>query len=122
LEASPGLINVWVASSGTTIGPEADTPERIEETRRLLYTWKDCFATKVQDIQATDLIEHAERDFANRIFLELEDAGTTVPRGLEPSFLPKRKDHLYYASYMILFHLIATQFNQQILYTTSKKL
>ena len=89
-----------MASSGITIGPKADTPERIKRTQRLLYTWKDCFAANVRDIKARDLIEHSidlepnaklvkgslprytaeEREFANRIFPELEDAGIIVRR------------------------------------------
>ena len=114
-DASPELIEAWVASSGITIGPKADTPERIERTQRLLYTWKDCFAVNIRDIKATDLIEHSidlepnakpvkgtlprytaeERQFANRIFPELEDAGIIVrrssPWGARTKFPPKKK-------------------------------
>ena len=93
----------------------ADTPERMEKAQRLLYTWKDCFATNVRDIKATDIIEHSidlepnakpvkgtlprytqqEREFANRIFPELEDAGIIVrrssPWGARTKFPPKKK-------------------------------
>ena len=91
-------INVWFEASGITIGPKADTPERIERARRLVYTYKDCFATTIREIKATDLIEHSidleegarpvkgtlpkytqeEREFANQIFPELEDAGIII--------------------------------------------
>ena len=82
---------------------------------RLAYTWRDCFAKTVRDIKATDLIEHSidlepharpikgtlpkytpqEREFANRIFPELEDAGIIVrrssPWGARTKFPPKKK-------------------------------
>ena len=78
----------------------ADTPERVEKAQRLLYTFRECFATSIKDIKPTDLIEHSidlepnarpvkgnlpryteqEREFANRIFPELEDAGIIVRR------------------------------------------
>ena len=114
-DTSLEVIEVWIASSGVTIGLGADTPERVEQVYRLLYTWRDCFATRVQDIQATDLIEHsidlvpnakpvagsppkytaAEREFANRIFPELEDAGIIVrrssPWGVRTKFPLKKK-------------------------------
>ena len=109
------IIEAWIVSSGVTIRPGADTPERVKQTHRLLYTWRDCFATRVQDIQATDLIEHSidlapnakpvagslpkytaiEREFVNRIFPELEDAGIIVrrssPWGARTKFPPKKK-------------------------------
>ena len=102
-------------SSGIVIGPKADTPERIERAEKLVYTWKDCFAANIRDIKATDLIEHsidlvpnarpvagslpkytaAEREFANKIFPELEDAGIIVrrssPWGARTKFPPKKK-------------------------------
>lgn len=37
----------------------ADTKARRANVRRLLYTWRDCFAKSVRDIRATDLIEHS---------------------------------------------------------------
>ena len=66
-----------------------------------MYTWKDCFAVNVRDIKATDLIAHSidlepngkpavgslpkytavEREFANKSFPELEDAGIIVRNG-----------------------------------------
>ena len=40
-EAPSEIIKAWFEESGITIGQKADTPERIERTRRMLYTWKD---------------------------------------------------------------------------------
>lgn len=37
-------IDEWFELSKITIGPKADTPARIEQTKRLLYTWRECFA------------------------------------------------------------------------------
>ena len=53
----PKFIEAWVASSGITIAAKADTSERVERVQRLLYTWKDCFAAKIRDIKATDVID-----------------------------------------------------------------
>lgn len=93
----------------------ADTLERIRAAKQLVYTWRDCFATNIRDIKATDLIEHSidlvpnvkpvhstlpkytpqEREFANRIFPELEDAGIIIrqssPWGARTKFPPKKK-------------------------------
>ncbi len=110
------ITEAWFNASGITIGEMADTPQRVRKTKQLLYTWKDCFATSVRDIQATDLIEHSidlqpnakpvksslprytqeEKEFANRIFPELEDAGIIIRRssewGARTKFPPKKKD------------------------------
>ncbi|KAL8707169.1 MAG: hypothetical protein Q9220_007754 [cf. Caloplaca sp. 1 TL-2023] len=87
-------VTAWHEESGIKIGCMADTPERIEAAQRLLYTWKDCFAKSIRDIKTTDLIEHSidlapnarpvmgtrpkytreEREFADKIFPEMEDA------------------------------------------------
>jgi len=94
------VIEAWFQDSGITIGVVADTLERLEKAKRMLYTWKECFAKIVRDIQSTVLIEHSidlephaplskislprytpeEKEFANRIFLEMEDAGIIVRR------------------------------------------
>ena len=108
-------IEAWFKESGITIGIMADTPERIQAAKQLAYTWKDCFATSVRDIKTTDLIEHSidlvpnakpvhgtlpkytpqEREFANKIFPELEDAGIIIrrssPWGARTKFPPKKK-------------------------------
>lgn len=112
---SNDIVNEWFASSGITIGIMADTNERIEKAKRLVYTWRDCFATSLKDIKATDLIEHSielepnakpvkgtlpkytprEREFASTIFPDMEDAGIIVrrssPWGARTKFPPKKK-------------------------------
>ena len=113
--ASMEEVNIWFEKSGITIGPKADTPERVDRARRLVYTYKDCFATTIREIKATDLLEHSidledgakpiksslpkytqeERDFANQIFPEMEDAGIIQRRssewGARTKFPPKKK-------------------------------
>ena len=93
---------------------------RIDRAKRLCYTWRDCFATTVKHIRATDLIEHSidleadarpvhgtlpkhttlEREFANRIFPEMEDAGIIArrssPWGRGLNSLPRKKDRPTY--------------------------
>jgi hypothetical protein len=51
-------IEKWFLSTAITIGDAAETEEQRSQAKRLLYTWKDCFAQSVRDIKATDLIEH----------------------------------------------------------------
>lgn len=108
-------VEAWFQDSGITIGIMADSTERIEKAKRLAYTWKDCFAKHIRDIKTTDLIEHSidlepnakpvrgtlpkytpqEREFANKIFPELEDAGIITrrssPWGARTKFPPKKK-------------------------------
>lgn len=94
-EASNDVINSWWLESQITIRPKADTIERLQKIKRLLYTYRDCFAESVKDVKVTDLIKHSidlvpnahpmkgksprystkERDFANIIFPAMEDAG-----------------------------------------------
>lgn len=109
-------VEAWFQDSGITIGSMADTPEKVVMSKCMLYTWRECFAKSVRDIKPTDLIEHSidleaharpiktslprytaeEREFANRIFPELEDAGIIVrrssPWGHRTKFPPKKKD------------------------------
>lgn len=51
------IIEVWFHASQITIGLIADTLERVVQCKRLLYTWKNCFAESVRDIKASNLIE-----------------------------------------------------------------
>ena len=74
-------VNVWFESSAVTIGPKADTPERVEKARRLVYTFKDCFATTIGEIKATDLLEHS---------IDLEDGAKPVKASLSQSIHRKR--------------------------------
>lgn len=113
--ASQREIDEWFAENEITIGVVADTPERPCAAKRLLYTWKDCFAKTMRDIKPTDLIHHSinltadakpvyqsvkryspkEREFAARIFLEMEDAGIIVKAAsnweAQSQFPPKKK-------------------------------
>jgi len=52
-------IEEWFGRTGMVIGEVADTPQRVEMAKRLFYTWRDCFALRMTDIKATDLIEHS---------------------------------------------------------------
>ncbi len=89
------VINQWLDDSGITIGSIADTMEKQNLSKRLLYTWQEFFAKTLRDIKPTDLIEHSidlkpnacpsyakiphytekERQFCERIFPEMEEAG-----------------------------------------------
>ncbi|SLM39126.1 hypothetical protein LPUS_09585 [Lasallia pustulata] len=114
-DESEGIVNDWFKHSGITIGPKAETPTQQSQVKRLLYTWKDCFAVTVREIQPTDLIEHSidllpyskpvrsklprytprEREFSNRIFPELEEAGIVARMSsnwaARTKFPPKKK-------------------------------
>ena len=114
-EAAMPLVDAWFTESEITIGAMADTADRMEKVKRLLYTYRDCFAVSLRDIKPTDLIEHSidlepnakpvkgslpkytteEREFANQIFPELEDAGIITrrssPWGVRTKFPPKKK-------------------------------
>lgn len=108
------VIDRWFLDSGITIGAQADTEERKLKTRRLLYTWRDCFAKSLKDVRPTDLIEHAivtrpdavpvchkgfryglaEREFAAKMFPAMEEAGIVVRGtsswGARTKFPPKK--------------------------------
>lgn len=111
-------IEAWFSKSEITIGAEADTLERQERAKRLVYTYRDCFASTIREIQATDLVEHSiilekgakpvkgslprytqeEREFANSILPELDDAGIIQRRssewGARTKFPPKKGSSL----------------------------
>ncbi len=85
------IINQWFDDSGITIGSMADTMEKQNLSKRLLYTWQECFSKTLRDIKSTNLIEHfidlkpnacpsyskiplyneKERQFCARIFPEM---------------------------------------------------
>lgn len=109
------IIDEWFNKSGIAIGRYADTAERVVMAKRLAYTYRDCFATTIRDVKATDIIEHSidliseakpvrgtlpkytptEREFANKIFPDLEDAGVIARRsslwGARTKLPPKKK-------------------------------
>ena len=53
------VINQWFDNSGITIGRMANTLEKQNLSKRLLYTWQECFAKTLRDVKPTDLIEHS---------------------------------------------------------------
>lgn len=109
------VVDEWFDQSGITIGNVANTPVKRQAARRLLYTWRDCFAKSLKDIKPTDLIFHSidltpdakpvyrrgrrwtprEREFASKVFPEMEDAGIIVLASSEwgalSQFPPKKK-------------------------------
>ena len=115
METDQEQIDAWFAESEISVGTVADTPERIAKVRRMLYTWRDCFAKTMCDVKATDLIEHSidltpnakpvytpikrynpkEKAFAARIFPEMEAAGIILRAasdwGARSLFPPKKK-------------------------------
>ena len=110
-----GVVNEWFDNSGITIGSMADTMEKQNRSKRLLYTWRECFAKTLRDVKPTDLIEHSidlkpnarpsyskiprytekERQFCDRIFPEMEEAGIIIRAssdwGCRSRFPPKKK-------------------------------
>lgn len=89
------IINQWFDNSDIKIGSMADTLDKQNLSKRLLYTWREYFAKTLKDVQSTDFIEHSinlklnarpsyskiprytekERQFCDRIFSEIEEAG-----------------------------------------------
>jgi hypothetical protein len=108
-------IDDWFETSGISIGTIADTEAKRQRAKRLLYTWKDCFAKSLKDIQPTDLICHSidltagavpvyksarrytprEKDFAAKVFPEMEEANIIMRAasewGARTQFPPKKK-------------------------------
>ena len=109
------VINQWFDDSGITIGSMADTLEKQNLSKRLLYTWQECFAKTLKDVKPTDLIKHSiylkpnarpfyskilrytekERQFCDCIFPEIEEAGIITRAssdwGCRSRFSPKKK-------------------------------
>jgi len=107
-------VDAWVESSKITVGSIADTAERREYAKRILFTWKDCFITKLSELRATDLIEHTiviqgdptppktrlgkytplEIAFADKMFPSMIEAGILSPGisewGARTQFVPKK--------------------------------
>ncbi len=48
LTTAPFDVEAWFSSSGITIGAMANTPERVEKSTGLLYTWRECFLSCVR--------------------------------------------------------------------------
>lgn len=114
-DAPQDAVNDWFEDSGITIGTVARTKEQQGAARRLLYTWKDCFAKSLKEIRPTDLIHHSidlkpnaipvyksaprytprEKEFAATVFPEMEEAGIILRAasewGSRTKFPPKKK-------------------------------
>lgn len=52
------VVNEWFDNDDITIGSMMDTMEKQNLSKRLLYTWRECFANKLRDIKPTDLIKY----------------------------------------------------------------
>ena len=92
-ETSMIIVEAWIKDSDITIESKANISKRLKRAQRMLYTWKNCFATIIRDIKVTNLIEHfidlesnakfvkstlskytvEKREFVNRSFSELKD-------------------------------------------------
>ena len=72
------VIEAWFKGSKITIGPMANTAEKMERSKRLLYTWKDYFAISIRDIKATDIIKHS---------IDLESNAKPI-KGTLPKYTP----------------------------------
>lgn len=55
--SSASRIPTWFAASRIELGPGLTQVQR-QETKRLLYPWKDLFANKVKDMPVIDLLVH----------------------------------------------------------------
>lgn len=90
---SEDAINKWFETIKIQTGPIANTPKWVAKAKQLFCTWKSCFAEKVCDAKATELVKHsvdlvpdarpvmgevpnstaAEYVFGNTVFSQLED-------------------------------------------------
>ncbi|KAI2618096.1 hypothetical protein GGR54DRAFT_606028 [Hypoxylon sp. NC1633] len=97
------IIDEWFDRSGLRSGDAVQTLEQQNKAKCLCYTWKDCFVMTLNDLWATDLVEHTidveegsipfrlkqpfysadERKFASRLFPQMESAGLIYP-GISP--------------------------------------
>ncbi|KAF5855627.1 hypothetical protein ETB97_008862 [Aspergillus alliaceus] len=122
------IVDEWFNGSNITIGPAADTEERVRQAKRLFYMWKDCFARTCHDIKATDMVEHPidlmpgatpskskcprythhEREFANKILPEMEEAGVigrmATDRGARTKLGPRQGPRKYHIDDLRLYH------------------
>lgn len=92
------VVNEKFENSGIIIDSIADKRKKQNLNKRLLYTWRECFAKMLRDVKPTDLIKHSidlkpnvcplyskilyyiekKRQFCNCIFLEIEKAGIII--------------------------------------------
>lgn len=51
-------VDKWLKESGIVIGEMAETEDQKEVAARILWTWRNVFATDITEIRRTDLVEH----------------------------------------------------------------
>ncbi|RYC63902.1 hypothetical protein CHU98_g2314 [Xylaria longipes] len=109
---SMATIDEWIRSVQIKMGDGCKNEQEVEMAKRLAYTWKDCFVTTLNELRVTDLVQHdivmepgfrpfrlrqpsynpVEREFAHRIFPQMEAAGLLV-RGISPYGAHSRFPH-----------------------------
>ncbi|KAF3931381.1 Protease [Dactylella cylindrospora] len=116
-EEKESVISEWFQKSKITIGE--NLPDDLKaRAERLIYTWRDCFAFTLMELEATDLIEHTidlvkdhqpfrakvplwtpkETEFAAKVFPEMVKAGimsrVDCEYGARTKFPPKKSGEL----------------------------
>jgi len=56
-EATEKAVDDWFAIANITLGAQLKEKEE-KEAKLLLYTWKDAFASQIEEMPVTDLVEH----------------------------------------------------------------
>lgn len=100
---SQAVVDKWFNAVRIAARSGCKTIEQRDMAAQLVYTYRDLFATQLADIKPTDLLEHTvnlmpnaipyrlqqprytpqERDFARRIFPQIEEIGWIKP-GIAP--------------------------------------
>lgn len=136
------FIEQWFDGSGITIGSMADTLEKKSLSKRLLYTWRECFAKTLRDVKPTHFIDlkpnarpsyskiprytEKERQFCDRIFPESEEAGMITRAssgwGCRSRFPPKKRGQKSSALFTTTSRSIAKRSSRNTLCTALKRL
>jgi DNA phosphorothioation-dependent restriction protein DptG len=92
------MINEWFNTLNIIIDVTTKTSEQKRKTKRLFYTWRNCFFMKMTNIKITNLMKHfivlksnsksikkrifkytsKERKFANQIFSQMKEASMII--------------------------------------------
>jgi hypothetical protein len=110
------VVHKWFNVSNIIIESITKTSKQKTKTRRLFYTWRDCFVTKMMNIKIINFIKHfiklkskfksmkkkifkytsKERKFANQIFSQMKKADIIIRMNSDWSvwinFSSKKKD------------------------------
>ena len=121
------VIDVWFKKNDITIDFMTNTIEKVIKTKRLLYTWKNCFAINVKNVKIIDIIEYSidfesnakfirntlfkyiskKRKFANRIFSKFENVDIIIKRNnkwkIKFKFSFKKKSNFLRIIYNFIF-------------------